>query len=336
MVEIAGDESGSEGENLAGSTHRYFCYGSTDLDAAEAESAVRNIRRSIGSSESDIEAATELKSGPLIARHADRLAEEFEPGGTLDGRVNAYTVDKRFFLEGKLVSLLIEEEASSRGIQLGALERQFAVDLHDLVRPAASEDGWTRLLTSFNSVVRFYHPSTGSVGDPAVFLSALESLRKELEDSEMPAVWDLLWKSRDQILRYPVELAAGAPVIRYLDPLVTVILAMSGTWTDRHPDQDLLLIADEQSALTAEVVPLIPRVAPVVRSRLIEVRPTRSETDHRIQIADIVAGAGRHAAIKIDEGAADRLALAMVRHFDPHGLWSDASPLEAAVRPLHS
>ncbi len=326
MIEIAGDESGSDGENLADATHRFFTYGTNCLSTADAVDLVRGIRVSIGSSLKDIEDARELKAGPLIAKHPEVVAQVLRDS-PLVSQSSIYVADKWFFLAGKMVSLVIEEQAADMGIPIAAIERRLAVDLMDEVAPSIGEQLWGELMTTFNQVVRFYHPASGVSTSAVPFLRTLNQVRRSW-NGKSPVV-DFMWKARLQILQYVQEYSA--PIVRYLEPMVPTLLAVSGEWSDRFPGSRVGLVADEQGALTPESRALLVAAAPVMKSRLVTVTTRKSHTDARIQVADLLAGSGRHAAQTLQDGRTDRLTEAVIPLLDRNGMWSDRSPLETAL-----
>lgn len=326
MIEIAGDESGSDGENIADATHRFFAYGTTCLSANDARDLLREIRAAIGSSTKDIQSARELKSGPLISKHSETVARVLRES-PVNSQSSIYVADKWFFLAGKMVSLVIEEQAAEMGIPIASVERQLAVELMDKVAPAIGDQLWADLMTAFNQVVRFYHPASGISSSAMPFLQALNQVRKRWT-GQSPVV-DMMWKSRFQILQYVDE--SPPPIVRYLEPMVPTLFAVAGTWSDRFPGVPIGLVADEQSALTADTRALLVAASPVMKSQLASVITRTSHSDPRIQIADLLAGSGRYAAQTLQAGQTDNLTEAVVSLLDRNGMWSDLSPLEAAV-----
>lgn len=329
MIEVAGDESGSEGENLANATHRFFTYGTTSVSVDEASEIICDIRVAIGSSRADIDAARELKSATLLSRHPDVVASTLRES-LLASSASVYVADKWFFLAGKMVSLIVEEQAAEIGVPIASIERMLAVELMDQVVPAIGNDLWSELMTAFNQVVRIYHPASGATPSAMPFLRALNRVRGIDHGGYIVT---MLWQSREQILQYLD--GANGPVVRYLEPMIPTLLAVAGTWSDRFPSQQITIVADEQSSLTADALELLTAAAPAVGARLAGVTTTRSHDDPRVQLADLLAGAGRYAAARIQVGDHDELTRAVIPLLDDNGMWSDASPLQTCVGSRH-
>lgn len=329
-MQISGDESGSDGENLSRPTHRFFSYGTTDLSGDEASELIREVRRTIGSTDADAAAATELKSGPVVAKHASKIARFFGSKGPLGPHASIYVADKPFFLAGKMISLLVEEEASSRGQRIWMIERQLAVELHDGTAPNVAPELWADLLDVFNRLVRFYPRPPSSAATASDLVAILDRVRQSLPGDKHWPVVRMLWDARRQAAQY--DAAPASPVFRYLEPLVPALLAVSSTWTARYPGQPINLVVDTHSSLTSEAVDLIVNASSLVQSQLQTVELVDSKQDPRVQLADLIAGVGRHAAQTLQDGKTDALTAAAVESFDANGMWSDASPLESALR----
>ncbi|SDZ26460.1 DUF3800 domain-containing protein [Herbiconiux ginsengi] len=329
MIQIAGDESGSEGENLTAPTHRFFTYGTVDLSEVEASSIIRDLRKAIGSTENEIASAGELKSSGLVNKHPKVLAAFLSPKGALGQRASIHVTDKSYFITSKLISLLVEEEAHERNVNLAPIERDLANELHDEVAPHVDPVAWSVLLDTFNRLVRFYKLPAGKAATPYDFMKALNRVRRSASSALNADSFRMLWEARLQANEYGND--SAAPIVRYLEPMVPVLLSVTATWTARYPGEELELVADEHSALTAEALDLVRGAAPIVGSAITEVRTADSKADPRIQLADVVAGAGRHSAEVLQNGGLDELTRACVPLFDRNGLWSSGSPLEAAV-----
>jgi hypothetical protein len=331
MIQIAGDESGSDGENLITPTHQFFTYGTVDLSKEEASSTIENLRRAIGSTKAEADSAGELKSSGLVKKHRRVLAEFLSPEGALGKHASVYVADKSYFLTCKLISLFVEEQAYFRGVNLGPIvERELANELHDEVRLRVDPTAWSTLLDSFNRLVRYYKVPAGKAATSYEFMKALNCVRRSLSGEPAADSLRMLWDARGQANEYGN--GTTAPEVRYLEPMVPVLLAATSSWTARHPGEKLELVADEHSALTVDALDLVRRAAPVFGSALHRIRTVDSKSDPRIQLADVVAGAGRHVAEVLQSGTTDELTTATLHLFDRGGFWSNASPIEVAVR----
>jgi hypothetical protein len=96
-VEIACDESGSEGEHLIGGNTDVFAHASVNLSIDTAAACVREIRARIGSP------ALEYKANHLLReKHRPTLEWFLGPRGPLPGHAVVYLVDKTYLLLCKL------------------------------------------------------------------------------------------------------------------------------------------------------------------------------------------------------------------------------------------
>jgi hypothetical protein len=150
-IEIACDESGSEGENLVSGDVCVFAHGSTDMSRSEAGELISLLQKQVGFE------GRELKSSHLLSeRHLKDTLRLFEPGGALDGRAKVSLTDKAYIAVCKVVDLVIEEHAYRNDIHLheSGAARQIARDLFSEGPRAYGADTWNRLLRESVSSVR--------------------------------------------------------------------------------------------------------------------------------------------------------------------------------------
>jgi hypothetical protein len=96
-MEIACDESGSEGEKLVGGVTAVFAHAGVSLSQAEASECVERLREMIRSP------AREYKANHLLrARNRRALLWFLGPDGPLAGRARVQLVDKRRFLASRV------------------------------------------------------------------------------------------------------------------------------------------------------------------------------------------------------------------------------------------
>ncbi|GAA0812839.1 DUF3800 domain-containing protein [Spirilliplanes yamanashiensis] len=101
MAEIACDESGYEGEKLAGTSTPYFGHASVRLTSAAAAACVAELRRRIRSP------ATEYKANHLLReKHRRVLVWVLGPDGPLLGHARVHLVDKIHLLRVRLAAVL--------------------------------------------------------------------------------------------------------------------------------------------------------------------------------------------------------------------------------------
>jgi hypothetical protein len=104
FVEIACDESGSEGENLVGGNTDVFAHASVRLDTESATNCVQEIRSRIRSP------ALEYKANHLLReKHRSVLRWLLGPSGPIHGHAHVQLTDKAFFVVGRVIDLLVGE-----------------------------------------------------------------------------------------------------------------------------------------------------------------------------------------------------------------------------------
>ena len=133
FVEIACDESGSEGEKLIGGETDVFAHAGVRLSQAAAAECLREIRERIRSP------ALEYKSNHLLrSKHRAVLKWLLSTDGPIHGLAEVHLTDKAFFTAGLLADLLGEDE----------------VRLHTEGLRTFGTTGWARILGAFNDLIR--------------------------------------------------------------------------------------------------------------------------------------------------------------------------------------
>src|SRR5262245_30124156 len=108
LVEVACDESGSEGEKLIGGETDVFAHASVVLSAESAAECVRDTRARIGST------AQEYKANHLLrTKHRAVLKWLLESSGPIYGSAHVHLTDKAFFVVGKIIEVIGAEEADA-------------------------------------------------------------------------------------------------------------------------------------------------------------------------------------------------------------------------------
>jgi hypothetical protein len=328
-VEVACDESGSEGEKLIGGNTDVFCHASVRLTAAEATDCVRELRALIRSP------AVEYKSGHLL-REKNRHALEWflGPSGPVASRANAYLVDKRWLLLLVFAGRVLETAPFAGDPDVAALgTRDVASALYRASRASERPLLWTRFLTVLNDLMRF-----GPAGE-AASAGELVELAEELRRTEPhgavdgplgvlgrhPAHLDALLRTR----RRPDPLLPQA-----LDPLLPAILRTIEYWSaDGVP---VSIVHDRHVSLTEARMARIAEFHSVPGSgaRLTAMQLATSGADPRIQVADYLAGVARKLASDELLGTAGPALTGLVRqHVDVCSLWGDEESRSRVCRP---
>ena len=158
-VEIACDESGSEGENLVGGETDVFAHAGVRLTPEAAAACVREIRRRIGSP------AEEYKANHLLrAKHRAVLEWLLDPAGPLAGHGHVHLTDKTLFAVRAAVTLLAEDGTDA-----------MARTLHRTGPAAFGTARWEFFLAAFTSVLRL-KPRRGVTASPAEFFALADEL----------------------------------------------------------------------------------------------------------------------------------------------------------------
>ncbi len=297
-VEIACDESGSEGENLVGGETDVFVHAGIRMSPAAAEACVREIRRRIGSP------AEEYKANHLLrAKHRPVLEWLLDPAGPLAGRGHVHLTDKTFFAVRAAVTLLAEPGTAAMA---RTLHRE---------GPAAFGADWDSFLAAFTSVLRL-RPRRGVPTSPAEFFALVAKLAET--PGEAGEIMGRFSDGGDRVAAYRARLATDASVVPVLDPLVPAVLHTIRHWSaDGTP---VALVHDEQLALTAERV---LQLKATLGSRLAGVRFVDSRSDARVQIADFLAGVARRIASEELNGRGDATLTALLQSFvDADSVWA--------------
>ncbi|MEQ0559919.1 DUF3800 domain-containing protein [Amycolatopsis sp. NEAU-NG30] len=271
-VEIACDESGSEGENLLGGETDVFAHAGVRLTPEEAEACLREIRARIGSP------AEEYKANHLLrAKHRPVLEWLLAPDGPLAGRGHVHLTDKTFFAVRAAVTLLADEGTE-----------ELARTLHRTGPVAFGAARWNFFLAAFTSVLRL-NPRRGVTTSPEEFFALVAELAQS--GGEAGEILARFRDGEDRVAAYRARLATDPGFVPVLDPLVPAVIHTVRHWSAEATPVEL--VHDEQLALTAErVLQLKSTLGP----RLAGVRFVDSRTDARVQMADFLAGVARRIA----------------------------------------
>ena len=296
-VEIACDESGSEGENLVGGETDVFAHAGVRLTPGSRAACVREIRARIGSP------AEEYKANHLLrGKHRPVLEWLLDPAGPLAGRGHVHLTDKTFFAVRAAVTLLAEHGTDT-----------MARTLHRAGPAAFGPDRWAYFLAAFTSVLRL-KPRRGVTTSPDEFFA----LAGELADrSEAGEILRLLGGGADRVARYRARLASDPGFVPVLDPLVPAVIRTVRHFSDGGTP--VALVHDEQLALTGERV---LQLKATLGHRLAGVRFVDSRSDARVQVADFLAGVARRIASDALNGRGDARLTALLESFvDVDSVW---------------
>ncbi|MFS1304056.1 DUF3800 domain-containing protein [Streptosporangium longisporum] len=334
LLEIACDESGSEGEKLIGGNTDVFAHAGVGLSVASAAECVQETRNRIRSP------AVEYKANHLLReKHRAVLEWLLGPSGPIHGNAHVHLVDKEFLLVGRLVELLGEEitgQAARPGD--GGPDRdpragEAALVLYRDGREVFGRRRWDAFLESFNDLVR-------ARTSAEAFFRVVDALRSTAAPERVAGIVaslasagphaDLLWAR-----------PAGDATMPVLDPLIPAIVQAVLHWG--RDGASVSIVHDRHNALTPERIARLTELTqlaelaelagtpgdPAVPGRPGAVRPAGlrlvdSMSDPRVQVADFLAGVARRVASDELNGRGDTVLVTLLRPYvTPSSIWGD-------------
>ncbi|GLW08552.1 hypothetical protein Misp01_36820 [Microtetraspora sp. NBRC 13810] len=304
FLEIACDESGSEGDRLIGGNTDVFAHAGVRLSGESAAECVLELRRRIRSP------ATEYKAGHLLrAKHRGALEWLLGPDGPLRGNARVHLVDKTFYAVGRVVELAVGEFGGPGRDDARALV------LYREGGRVFGRDRWQAFLESFNDVMRgrmptgpFFHMVGGLTGGRGPIGEIMESLAGAGPRADA----------------FLARLAHEPGMTPVLNPFVGAVMRAIVHWG--AGERPVLLVHDEHDALTARRIALLEETfaGPFPAPRLAGVRLVDSRSDPRVQVADFLAGVARKIASDELAGRGDADLTALLRpHVDASSAWGD-------------
>jgi hypothetical protein len=301
VLEVACDESGSDGENLTGGNTDVFAHAGVSLSEAAAAATVREIRDRIRSP------AEEYKANHLLReKHRAVLEWLLAPRGPIDGRARVHLMEKTFFVVDRTLVLLLDDAAE-------------AAVLFRAGRPAFGEAGWRAFLQAANQLLRVRQD-----GDPVdAFYGTVGTLLEARPRTDAASVLERLAATRHRAVAYRDGLLAGPPLIPLLNPLLPAIVRTAALWSrDGRP---VHLVHDRQNMLTPDRIAWIEGTARRAGIGLAGLRLVVARDDARVQVADFLAGIARKIASDELNGRGDPALTALLRPYvDPGSVWGDA------------
>ncbi|GAA0442248.1 hypothetical protein Acor_05480 [Acrocarpospora corrugata] len=270
LIEIACDESGSEGEKLIGGNTDVFAHASVGLTMESAEACVQETRYRIGSP------AQEYKANHLLReKHRPVLRWLLGPSGPIHGHANVHLTEKKYLALIKVGELL------------NAPSQLIAETLYRDGESAFGHDQWLAFLTSFNDLQR-------GRTLPDEFFDLLDTLAGTTPPTGPSKIMHQLRQARPQVEAL-LSRTPGNPSPLSLNPLIPAIVHAISHWG--QGGKLISLIHDEQTALTEDRITALKQIfdKPPRPSglRLIAMRLVDSRTDPRVQVADYLAGIAR-------------------------------------------
>ncbi|MER6948336.1 hypothetical protein ABT294_30345 [Nonomuraea sp. NPDC000554] len=301
-IEIACDESGSEGEKLIGGNTAVFAHASVGLEIGSAADCIQETRNRAPSP------TTEYKSSVILRnKHREALKWLLGPSSPLHGNAHVYLIDKAFLVVREVVELIAAEAGE-------------AVALYREGPSAFGRDRWHDFLESFNDVLRAKN-GRGAVASVDSAFELVDSLR--LAPGRAGEIMELLWRARPRVDAFRARLLDDPAVMPPLDPLLPAIVQAVVHWG--AGGEPVSIVHDRQTMLTEERVTQLKGIfAASPTGGLAGLRLVVSRTDPRVQVADLLAGAARRIAEDELNGHGDAELTALLRPYvDAFSIWGD-------------
>ncbi|WP_319446150.1 MULTISPECIES: DUF3800 domain-containing protein [unclassified Mycobacterium] len=295
-VQIACDESGSDGENLIDGSSRVFAHGSTDLDAAAASQFIDDLRGTVKFQGPELKSATLLQN----AQRRAALLDTFATGGPLSSRVKFLVMDKWYVAAAKVIDLVIEEDAYANGVDIYSTGEAYRM-AQTLMREgprAFGESRWQQLLGEFVSFVR-RRQRVGTKTTQIELIQTIDDLRLRNNRRSVTAIMQRLWQGRHHLEDYGPDSPIAS--MGTLEPIVPAIVSTAKAWHHVH-HIPIEIVHDRYAALTPAAVKDILAVSTArwpnmgIPPPITSLQQVDSRTDARVQVADLVAGVGAWAA----------------------------------------
>ncbi|WP_327399285.1 hypothetical protein OG194_03225 [Streptomyces sp. NBC_01288] len=305
LMEIACDESGSDGENLTGGNTDVFAHASVRLPVETAAEYVQEIRRRIRSP------ATEYKANHLLRdKHRAVLESFLDPAGPLrGGNAHVHLIEKTFFIVDRAVGLLLGEDGDGDGDEAVTLFREGPLTF--------GEHGWRDFLAASNQLLRVRNDAAATV--PAdVFFRTVDTLRDEYSGTTAGVIVGRLAAARSRAESYRERMRDSPVLFPVLNPLLPAIVSTARYWL--AGGRSVRLVHDRQNMLTPERIAWIMESAPLSDVQLVAAR-----SDARVQLADFLAGIARKLASDELNGRGDPALTALLRpYIGTDSVWGDA------------
>jgi len=294
LLEVACDESGSEGEKLVGGVTDVFAHASVGLGLDVAEACVLEIRDRIRSP------AEEYKANHLLRdKHRAVLVWLLSEAGPIIGRSHVHLIDKTAFLVGRMVEMLVDDPVNGPDM---------AATLHRDGPRVFGAERWSAFLDSFNTVARVRNRRGNGTSVDDFFRDLDYLLRFDMAD-EVRYVLATVALGRDRVEDYRSRLNHDVRVISVLDPMVSAIVRTVTFWSAEGP---VSLVHDEQLSLTDL---RIAQLIELCQGRLTGMRLVDSRWDARVQVADFLAGVARRIASDDLNGHGDDELITLLRPY---------------------
>jgi hypothetical protein len=339
LLEIACDESGSEGEKLVGGCTDVFAHASVRLDTESAASCIQETRARIRSP------AREYKAGHLLrSKHRPVLTWLLGPSGPILGNAHVHLTDKAFLVVRRVVDVLVGQAAAAAGAgpHLAGDAAAMAVALYREGRRTFGDERWRAFLEASNDLMRAKDrwDVRSSVDSFFRMVDVLRPAGAPGVPGPVHEIMELLRQGRPQADSFRARLLRDPGMIPSLDPLIPAIVQAVVYWGEGAGP--VAIVHDQQTTLTearvARLRRLLGRHPRLGRDPpggwLAGFRLVDSRSDPRVQVADFLAGVARKIASDELNGSGDAELTALLRPYvDRSSVWGDDRSW-SALEPL--
>lgn len=325
FIEVACDESGNEGENLTQAGSRVFAHAGVTISNDVADDLMRRLRIELGTQ------ATEVKSKVILKPGNRDLLEWLLSEPRLVGNANVHLTDKRYFVVGKIIDLIVEQVLYEANLDIygngiaGHMARLLFVE-----GPEQLGADWDIAVDQFNTMLR----TTVRKGTPATlsdFYASISALRPRATGM-LAEILRFVDAGRAEAADLIANKTKTAEDYLALDPTFAALATVVRTWHERA-GLPVRVVHDETSLLTPQRIQAMKRgladsavpEAGLTSVPLLSVTLVDSKSDSRVQVADLFAGAARMVATDALAGRVNPLIAQLSPHIDPNGLWGDAA-----------
>jgi len=314
-LEIACDESGWEGSNLAAANSEVIAYASVRLDAEAAADCMRDLHGRSGRQLAEFKASHLIRTGG-----GAELAAFLGPAGPVHGRARVHLTHKSCFIIGRVLDIFLGDFADTLSLGLRP-DQRLTSDAAELCRCGVDVFGrrpWQAFLVATNAVLRANRrPQVQPPVD--AFFDQVEKLRTVVGEGWAGGILDELRDRRAGAYAVRARLLDNHVLEPVLEPLIPALARTALHWSGGT--QPVAVVHDEQSALTKRRIRGLEQ-ALAARGRFLEFRQVDSRTEPRVQVADVLAGVARKVATESLLGRGDpELTALLGPYLDPASCW---------------
>jgi hypothetical protein len=336
-LEIACDESGWEGSNLAAGNSDVIAHASVQLDIDVAAECIRALRGRSGRHGYEYKASHLLRT-----KGGSDLAGFLGPSGPVHGRARVHLTHKSCFVLGRVLDLFIGgcADAASLGLRPDQRLASLAARLCRAGPDTFGRKPWQAFLVAANVVL--HADRRRQVHAPVdAFFDQVEVLRTLNDGRYVDAILDELRNGRQEAYSARARLLEGRVLQPVVEPLLPALARTVLHWSrGLHP---VAVVHDEQSALTERRIlrleqilaaPPLEMIRLPAQGRFIRFRQVDSRADPRVQVADLLAGVARKVAADELLGRSDPDLTALLRpYIDPASRWCEQLTDSSGLSP---